>query len=223
MTELKKEDEGEHNIFLRFWCMYPFQTSEAIVVGGGRVWATTPCLPHICQDLPGFQVSETASFLCGLHDEYESSKCLAFSGQGRSLLANSHQSSVSPALRWDSLRWKDEKMILSPVSIFHIVNNETPASSPGSAPTQNWMQWQHITQWSRERTTPGYHSQSPNKVNHPLLRWEGIEMERYADECDVCIVGGGPAGIFLWDRKYLGHGRKLSGWPMLTFQVCPPP
>ena len=21
-------------------------------------------------------------------------------------------------------------------------------------------------------------------------------MERYADECDVCIVGGGPAGIF---------------------------
>ena len=27
-----------------------------------------------------------------------------------------------------------------------------------------------------------------------MLRWEGIEMERYADECDVCIVGGGPAG-----------------------------
>jgi len=26
-------------------------------------------------------------------------------------------------------------------------------------------------------------------------RWEGIEMERYADECDVCIVGGGPAGM----------------------------
>jgi len=26
-------------------------------------------------------------------------------------------------------------------------------------------------------------------------RWEGVEMERYADECDVCIVGGGPAGM----------------------------
>ena len=26
-------------------------------------------------------------------------------------------------------------------------------------------------------------------------RWEGIEMERYADEVDVAIVGGGPAGM----------------------------
>eukprot|EP01134_Creolimax_fragrantissima_P002855 CFRG2855T1 len=26
-------------------------------------------------------------------------------------------------------------------------------------------------------------------------RWEGIEMERYADEADVVIVGGGPAGL----------------------------
>jgi len=26
-------------------------------------------------------------------------------------------------------------------------------------------------------------------------RWEGIEMERYADEADVVIVGGGPAGM----------------------------
>lgn len=23
----------------------------------------------------------------------------------------------------------------------------------------------------------------------------GVEMERYADEADVCIVGGGPAGL----------------------------
>jgi len=26
-------------------------------------------------------------------------------------------------------------------------------------------------------------------------RWEGVEMERYADEADVVIVGGGPAGM----------------------------
>nr|CAB3243869.1 electron transfer flavoprotein-ubiquinone oxidoreductase, mitochondrial [Phallusia mammillata] len=26
-------------------------------------------------------------------------------------------------------------------------------------------------------------------------RWSGVEMERYADEADVCIVGGGPAGL----------------------------
>jgi len=26
-------------------------------------------------------------------------------------------------------------------------------------------------------------------------RWEGVDMERYADECDVCIVGGGPGGM----------------------------
>ena len=98
--EPKKEDQGEHE-HLKFETLMhlSFQTSEAIVVGGGRVWATTTCLPHICQDLPGFQVSETASFLCGLHDEDESSMYLAFSGQGRSLLANSRQSSLSPALR----------------------------------------------------------------------------------------------------------------------------
>ena len=28
-----------------------------------------------------------------------------------------------------------------------------------------------------------------------LVRWEGVEMERYADEADVVIVGGGPAGM----------------------------
>ena len=26
-------------------------------------------------------------------------------------------------------------------------------------------------------------------------RWEGVSMERYADEADVVIVGGGPAGM----------------------------
>ena len=26
-------------------------------------------------------------------------------------------------------------------------------------------------------------------------RWEGVSMERFADEADVVIVGGGPAGM----------------------------
>ena len=32
-----------------------------------------------------------------------------------------------------------------------------------------------------------------SRENDP--RWEGVEMERYADEADVVIVGGGPAGM----------------------------
>ena len=43
---------------------------------------------------------------------------------------------------------------------------------------------------------------NPVITTHPSIkdrssdpRWEGIEMERYADEADVVIVGGGPAGM----------------------------
>ena len=39
-------------------------------------------------------------------------------------------------------------------------------------------------------------------TTHPTIkdrandkRWEGVEMERYADEADVVIVGGGPSGM----------------------------
>ena len=41
-------------------------------------------------------------------------------------------------------------------------------------------------------------------------------MERYADECDVCIVGGGPAGMFwllmnkLFVNCLLKLGRSIS-------------
>lgn len=47
--------------------------------------------------------------------------------------------------------------------------------------------------------TPGG---NPIITTHPWIkdrskdpRWEGVEMERYADEADVVIVGGGPAGM----------------------------
>ena len=42
---------------------------------------------------------------------------------------------------------------------------------------------------------------NPRITTHPSVvgrtgeEWEGIEMERYADEADVVIVGGGPAGM----------------------------
>ncbi len=38
-------------------------------------------------------------------------------------------------------------------------------------------------------------------TTHPWVKgrkgekWEGVDMERYADEADVVIVGGGPAGM----------------------------
>ena len=38
-------------------------------------------------------------------------------------------------------------------------------------------------------------------------------MERYADECDVCIVGGGPAGIFLMKWKI------LKRWPYIIWMT----
>merc|ERR1712156_385551 len=42
---------------------------------------------------------------------------------------------------------------------------------------------------------------NPKITTHPSIvgrtgeEWEGVEMERYADEADVVIVGGGPAGM----------------------------
>ena len=62
--------------------------------------------------------------------------------------------------------------------------------------------------------TPGSHLHGSEDEKQPfqpsyLLRWEGIEMERYADECDVCIVGGGPAGMLFRILSYSQVNIKL--------------
>jgi len=46
---------------------------------------------------------------------------------------------------------------------------------------------------SLKRPAVTTHYTVKSRENDP--RWEGVEMERYADEADVVIVGGGPAGM----------------------------
>jgi electron-transferring-flavoprotein dehydrogenase len=45
------------------------------------------------------------------------------------------------------------------------------------------------------RANPAVTSHYTVKPRESDPRWEGVEMERYADEADVVIVGGGPAGM----------------------------
>ena len=42
----------------------PFQTSEFVDAGGGRVSIASPCPHHICPDLPGTQVSHQITQSC---------------------------------------------------------------------------------------------------------------------------------------------------------------
>jgi len=49
--------------------------------------------------------------------------------------------------------------------------------------------------FSSSRTTPAVTTHYTVKPRETDPRWEGVEMERYADEADVVIVGGGPAGM----------------------------
>merc|ERR1712178_520468 len=59
-------------------------------------------------------------------------------------------------------------------------------------------------QFIQQRTlkTSSFTLGGPIKTTHPAVvdrtqdeRWEEIDFERYADQADVCIVGGGPAGL----------------------------
>jgi electron-transferring-flavoprotein dehydrogenase len=54
----------------------------------------------------------------------------------------------------------------------------------------------------RQFSTSSKLSAGPIKTTHPAVvdraqdeRWEEVEFERYADQADVAIVGGGPAGL----------------------------
>jgi len=48
---------------------------------------------------------------------------------------------------------------------------------------------------STSKASPAVTTHYTVKPRESDPRWEGVEMERYADEADVVIVGGGPAGM----------------------------
>jgi len=52
-----------------------------------------------------------------------------------------------------------------------------------------------LRQLSTSKASPAVTSHYTVKPRESDPRWEGVEMERYADEADVVIVGGGPAGM----------------------------
>lgn len=61
-----------------------------------------------------------------------------------------------------------------------------PSTIPSSSP---------LRLLSTSKASPAVTSHYTVKPRESDPRWEGVEMERYADEADVVIVGGGPAGM----------------------------
>ena len=57
---------------------------------------------------------------------------------------------------------------------------------PEKLPNKTWA----IINFPQVITT---HPSIKDRANDP--RWKDVEMERYADEADVVIVGGGPSGM----------------------------
>jgi len=74
---------------------------------------------------------------------------------------------------------------------FYVANNVFKANAYGKLTTVLRCHMSNLTSAGNPRITT-HHSIYPREKDP---RWEGVSMERFVDEADVVIVGGGPAGM----------------------------